>query len=322
MDRTRSRWHWMLWALTAMLITLPASPARARSISYSEDGNFRVTIPFDLTPTADISCFNQALVHDLETRNDQSADHAQSDGATRFTMRHSATVPPLAGPHNSASAKSVITVNRYTNSDSGDTIITGGYKLSGKAVAKVPLDATSISTASAYFQGQVTSPSGQITYGPLYHAGSSAGGRVQRTSTISAEAIYSDLVQQGNLFEGIVELSGNTTIQWNSRRHTKNLIIYAPQGVGNNVHFLLDFPDGPFTQGLGKFELTIEDGNPPKIVASGKLFEGVEVVDKGRGRYYATLTPVTFPYNLLNPGKGNPLLKITLNTEDKSQEEY
>jgi hypothetical protein len=130
-------------------------------------------------------------------------------------------------------------------------------------------------------------------------------------------------VQQGNLFEGTVEISGDTQIRWNSRSHKKNLIIYyAPVGGGNNVHFLLDFPDGAFTQGLGRFELIIEDGQPPKVAASGKLFEGVKVVDQGRGHYQASLTPITFAYNLGDLNKGNPVLTLTLNTEDKSQEKY
>jgi len=326
MKRTSNVWYWMLSVLTVCLITLLASPVLAVTTSWNEISDFRVTIGPGYTPAAPASqmsrmaCDDFAQVNDPHLRQDRPRPQfGYPDGTNQLTVVNSATVPGMLGLANNASVNSRVIVDPYNVTATG-TIITGGYLITGRATATVPTDAQAYGTASIDFFGQAVSPNGRVEYSPIYHTSSARSGRAEWRSRIFAKINFQDVIRYGFLFQGTVELSGDTELSWEAGN--KNLSIHAPVKAGNNVHFLLDLPDGPFTQGMGKFELLIQDGILQQHSESGKLFEGVVVVDQGDGYYNAELGPINFDYDLGSFDGKQFDLTMKLLSEGQSQQAF
>jgi hypothetical protein len=315
MDRSRGVWYGMLGAFIILAIPLAAAPIQARTVSYSLYADFVAVIGSEFaTISARIGGDDSAEVHDPDWRRHQAVPQFGSPtGTTPLTITNFADVPLLSRPSNAAHADSAVTVNAYSPDITGGTRIPGSYKIYGLNTANVPLGASSYATAFVSFEGQALNPQGQITYGPRaeYSASRSGGVAVVTLANINIEAVEHLLLQ------GITELSGDTSLLWDSSLPGKNFMIQAPAKSGNNVHFLLNLP-GPITQDQGTLEVIIQDGTLQKFNKTGKIFEGVDIVHGGDYYYLLNLGPLNFGYHMGDVSK-KPKFKVAVETSSNGQ---
>jgi hypothetical protein len=308
-----STWHWMLRVLAVLLITPVASPVFAGTVSYGYDATFSHTIMSNAPPTGSVVADTRAVVHDPQERLNQDNRTAEVDGIHPRTLSCVAAINP---PINSASAKSDITANPYTVDPAGGYVVSGGYKLSGKATAHLPhSDAFAVSSATERFDGIWQGPSGTVTNRPTFEASSSRYGQV---------AVCIDLLCQANeeavrhLLLGGIDLTGDTRLNWNSTAPERNFSIYAPMRSGNNVHFQLDLSSS-YNLDPGNLEVVIQDGVLQKFSKKGTLFEAVDILHEGDTYYVLNLGPLTINFNLGEIGTKNPNVRLELLTQGKGQ---
>jgi hypothetical protein len=312
MDRIRGFGDGMIGALMVMAILLAAAPAQARTVSYRYDENFSLSIPYGYTPQGRAGGDDRVTVNDPGLRQDQCVRIENLDGVDPCTVTCAAVLSP---PANSATAATYITVGRYARGPGGITNITGGFNVSGQATTIVPRDATAYSTAIAEFQAEASGASGSARYGPRVEARGARGGRVELTFELIAQ-VNEEVLRL--LLQGLTDLSGDTSILWDSSVIGKNLTIHAPAKSGNQVQFMLDLP-GPYNLNQGKLEIIIRDGVLQGFNKTGKIFEAVYLLQEGDDYFLFNLGPLAVDYHLGEFPTDKPQLRMQVQTIAQGQ---
>lgn len=315
MGYTRGIRYMVLIALAVILVIVEPSPVLAETVSYGFDATFSVTTRSIDPPTGALGGDDRAIVNDPQRRVRQDIKMEYPDGINPKTLSCAATVSP---PINSASARTTGVVNPYSvNPSTGIWTMSGGYAVSGTATAiQRYTNAFASSSAFARFQGVWTGPDGVAHIQPAVEV--SSGVKFGQVEVIMDLICQVNVEALEHLLQGVIELAGDTRLNWDSNVPEQNFTIYAPAKSGNNVHFLLKLP-GPYTPEQASLEVIIKDGILKSFDKKGTLFDAVDVLHGGDSYDIVNLGPLTINYNIGDIGNNNPDVRLELQTQGRGQ---